>query len=284
MIDAAIPETWPSEVVNALQKFRLGHIIERPPFAIAFPAEFRIWTPNGDAAEQSPMSYFEWDFGMITTQTCDLREEQAAYPRMPFVQYCPVYKIANTRDDFASLTKPQYLFPLTADRFQDGIWVADMRLEGSADKGILVDKEPIEGFRVETDDIAFAELLGRRRDRAAMANMVNTALYRTMSGKARNNRNRARQSFAAVHSLRLEVADGTRLEPVALKLHVLFVPNASDEQKVFAHGWFEIWWDAARAVSEDGTPSVRLMPTQFHDSSAMDVTLLDRLIPFPFAP
>jgi hypothetical protein len=48
----------------------------------------------------------------------------------------------------------------------------------------------------------------------------------------------------------LEVAEGLRLEPVAIRLHALLDgdPGSDDVALVEARGWFEAWWDRAGAA------------------------------------
>ncbi len=161
-----------------------------------------------------------------------------------------------------------------------------MRLECSVEKSALAGRTPIDAFASEQDEIAFAERLGRRRDRAAMANTVNDVLDAQLAKKISANKNKARRVFGSVYGLRLEVAEGLRLEPVAMRLHVLpnGDPRSGDEAIVEAREWFESWWDRALAAGETNTPKLRVLPNRYHDAARIDARLYDRLIPHPRRP
>lgn len=290
MLDAGIPDEWPPEVIEAVARFRLGHVIEEPPLVYARDPRNRVWTPDGEGEGEGTekvvsVSAEQFPYGIITTQTCDLAE-QTRYPRQPFVQLSPVYRYSSDPAVAADVRKRQYLVELSGPRFADGIWVADLRLEGSAEKSVLVGREPLEAFRDEAEEIAFADTLGRRRDRAALANVVNDVLSRELGTKQSRNRNKAKRVWESVYSTRLEVAEGVRLDPRAVRLHVVLHgdPASGDEAIVEAKDWFEKWWDRTSPAAEASEPSLRLLANAYNDARAVHLPLFDRLIPFGRAP
>jgi len=289
VLDIGLPDEWPEEIRAALGAFRLGHLITEPPLTYARERLSRIWNPveGGDDphGEVVNLARDRFPYGIITTQTCDL-SEQARYPKQPFLQVSPVYRYAADRDALPEVDRRFYLWPLTAEPFAAELWVADLRLECSVEKSVLVGRTPIDAFATELDEIAFAERLGRRRDRAAMANAVNDVLDAQMAKRISANKNKAKRVFEAVHGLRLEVAEGLRLEPVAMRMHVLLNgdPDSADAAISEAKDWFEAWWDRASEAGEANTPRLRVLPNRFHDAARVDVRVYDRLIPYPRRP
>jgi hypothetical protein len=290
MLEIGLPDQWPEDVRKALRAFRLGHLIVEPPLTYGRVSAKRIWNPGTGGGEDRDGDVVElardrFPYGIITTQTCDLNE-QAVYPKQPFAQISPVYRYAADREALAEVSKRGYLWPLTAAAFARELWVADLRLECSIEKSVLAGRKPIEAFASELDEVAFAERLGRRRDRAAMGNAVNDVLDAQMARKISGNRNKAKRVFESVHGLRLEVAEGLRLEPVAIRLHVLLLGDPSSGETAIAEAiaWFDSWWDRASAAGEANSPVLRLLPTRFHDATRVDVRVYDRLIPYDRRP
>ena len=289
VLEIGLPDSWPEEVRAALRAFRLGHLITEPPLVYARVPASRIWNPAGEGddphGEIVDIARDRFPYGIITTQTCDLNE-QAPFPKQPFLQVSPVYRYAADRDALSEVEKRFYLWPLTAEPFAAEVWVADLRLECSVEKSVLIGRTPIDAFANELDEIAFAERLGRRRDRAAMANAVNEVLDAQMAKRISANKNKSKRVFESVHALRLEVAEGLRLEPVAMRMHVLLNgdPESSDAAITEAREWFEAWWDRASSAGEDNTPRLRVLPNRYHDAARVDVRVYDRLIPYPRRP
>ena len=96
MIDAGLPGEWSVAVREACSRFKQGHLVTRPPFFYGATAGYGIWDLTrdaGDAAQDHEVLQLDDDlapnYGLITTQTCDIYEERK--PRKPWVQVAPVY-------------------------------------------------------------------------------------------------------------------------------------------------------------------------------------------------
>jgi hypothetical protein len=290
VLEIGLPDEWPPDVRAALGAFRLGHLIAEPPLTYARASAKRIWNPAADRGEDRHGDTVEiacdrFPYGILTTQTCDINEQDPS-PKQPFVQVSPVYRYAADRAALPAVSRRLYLWPLTAPAFAQELWVADLRLECSVEKSVLAGRTPIDAFADEIDEIAFAERLGRRRDRAAMANAVNDVLDAQMAKKISANRRKAKRVFDSVHGLRLEVAEGLRLEPVAMRLHVLLNgdPHSDDAAIIEARAWFDSWWDRATEAGETNIPTLRVLPNRFHDAARVDVRVYDRLIAYDRRP
>lgn len=279
MISEGIADAWPDEVLAASGKFQLGDLIQSPPICYGADNRFPLW--QGAEANRSGAGIVELhndalpQFGIITSQTCDIAERGTT--EQPWIQVSPVYQL----DSEEGLGGRIFLHRLSAPRFAGEIWVADFRLEVPLEKSVLVGREPMHGFADEQGAIEFAEKLGRRRDRAALADAVNDVLYRRLSKLMSNNRAKAKRIFETIHGVGLAIAEGTRLEPIAVQAHFITVTGAVDEQ---AEEWFERWWDSAHHEAAESDPSLNLLPNVYHDGARMDLTTYDELIPLGWRP
>jgi hypothetical protein len=271
-VDDGIEKEWPTGVHDALGRFRQGHLIADPPLAFHGIASSPLWTPPDvqRPAADGPVDLAGYPYAIITTQTCNIAERPPGGVQ-PWIQISPVYELAEGEDRRDRI----YLHPLTAAGLGSDRWVADLRLEVPVEKGILLEREPVDAFADEDGAIQFAEMLGRQRDRAALHDVINKSLYGTWRRKRANNKKRARPVFESIHMVGLLVEEGTRLEPIAVELHLVGRdgPIPDEHQK-----WLNEWWDVAREKAEQENPALRLLPNTYHDGTAMNLTLYDELI------
>ena len=174
-------------------------------------------------------------------------------------------------DDYDVPTVPGFLYPIEPRTLPKGRWVADLRFEMPLEKTVLVGKEPIRWFADETAQIAFAEALGRRRDRAALASPLVRAVGNTLRRRARKGGFRTMLK-EEVHSVRLRIEEGSRSRPVSVRLHV--IANAEVTGNVCTR--FGDWWDEASPECEG--VEITLLPTAFHDGRAMNLDIYDSAI------
>lgn len=190
MIFAGIPrkrEEWPSGVLEHLQSFRQGDVVEGFPLAYIGDPEVPVHFQTKAYRDMgSGTIEFESDFpyGMITTQTCDIREEDSNPPIRPWVQMVPVYDGEQKHEPTLGSTKqysflpsnirrfikegrvPQYLMPLPGFP-KSGFWVADLRISVSVDKGWLLRRDPISVFETEEDRRSVGKKVAMLADRPA---------------------------------------------------------------------------------------------------------------------
>lgn len=262
MIDKHIRRPWPPEVVEALARFKQGDVIVRPPFFYARHATLELFDAGGPVDGESQVAELHPDdappYGIITSQTCDVDER--GVPEQPWLQVSPVYPLA----DEAPADKA-YLVELTGPL--GGRHVADLRIELPLEKTLLVGREPIAGFETEREAEEFGRLLGVRRARAALADeLVETTIALLRKRKANNKRLR-RRVWPQLWRIGLQIEDGTRLRPVAVRLHVLSDGPPSDDVKA----WFASWEDTARL--EATSAGITLHTTVHHDATSMDARL-----------
>jgi hypothetical protein len=192
-------------------------------------------TPSGEqflaALDPAP------ELAVITSQTCDI-DEQGMVHRKPWLQYAPLLTSSPS-----SPRQGLYTWPLDGHGLPDGEWYADLRFEGTAEKNVIVGLTPSRGFATEAAADAFGRHLGLLRARPALANhLVETVTehlrqYRKAASKGKRN-----VLKREVIEVRLDIQDGSRMRPHAVRLVVLH----NDEPSTDAKAWFDEWYDAAR--------------------------------------
>ena len=171
MIPAGIPDgrdEWPPGVLDHLRRFEQGHLVRAVPFFYFTNPSFPVFGQGRTADDGSPE--LVWDaedfpYGMIATQTCDLREEDTKKPKQPWFHCCPVYRV----DDPVRGLDAGQVGHVKKGRLQhfihvpdlpeiEGVWAADLRLLVPLEKSWLLDREPIDGF----EDEAMRPMIGQQ--------------------------------------------------------------------------------------------------------------------------
>jgi hypothetical protein len=279
VIDEGLPHEWPTEALEAAAELQQGDLIGAPPLGYAASLTYPIWALTRQEAERGTdsepvhLSFHRDDvpeWGIVVSQTCDVTEDGRRSVQ-PWVEVCPVYEVGTSE------TPPEHLYRLDQMPAVEGrMWVADLRLTVSLEKGVLVGRERLDPFGgSEEPRIDFAQALGWRRARAALSAGVHVVIADTLKKQRGNNRNAAKAARTCVYKLMLQVQE-SRLDPRAVRLHVIY--QASDEcTEQRMREWFEKWWVRANEVAQQ--QDIELLPTVFHDRTSMDIELYDRLIP-----
>lgn len=284
MIDRHQRRPWPDNVIESLGRFKQGDLIENPVFFYGVSPGSRIWGPDDDEEEEPDdqgdgrSQVEEWHrddsprFGIITTQTCDILEQ--GEPAQPWFQVSPVYALEEYDDpgEQERFLSKAYIVELSGPDLPEGRWVADLRLELPLEKTVLVERKPFPGFATEDEANEFGRRLGVRRARPALADELVKNVTRLIGRRKRNNKPRAAQVWAELYKLGLQIEEGSRTKPTAVRLHVICVQEPSDLVKE----WFAAWEDQARERAEE--VGITLHSTRHHDARTMDLTLADRLI------
>ena len=193
MIPAGIPDGrdgWPPGVLDHLRRFEQGHLVRELPFFYFTNPSLPVFGQGRTADDGSPE--LVWDaedfpYGMIATQTCDLREEDTKKPKQPWFHCCPVYRV----DDPERGLDPGQVGHLKKGRLQhfihvpdipepEGVWAADLRLIIPLEKSWLLAREPIHGFEDEAKRLLIGERLALIHSRPAF----DPALVQSVSGPA----------------------------------------------------------------------------------------------------
>lgn len=276
MIDSGLRTPWPPDIVEATDLFKQGHLVERPPFFYAASPSIELWgASDATGAEDAEGGAEETEirdlppeacppYGIITSQTCDIRGPSAS--KYPWVQIAPVYRIEAERAE--SFAQRQYAIGLTAPPFAGEHWYADLRVEFPLEKGTLAGRHPLEAFADEAGYLEFARLLGRRRERAALADSLVQVVAEGITAKRQDEKGaeRTKEVWASLQhgGLRLSVVEGDRLDPKQARLHVVTDGPPSEGVR----NWFDEWFDVARLRANE--LEFALLATEFLDGTCVN--------------
>ncbi|MGI8809921.1 MAG: hypothetical protein ACR2KK_19175, partial [Acidimicrobiales bacterium] len=177
MITEGLPHDatgWPDGLLEHLQKFEQGHLVADLPFFYFGDPERPIFGGPQDS-ESDALVWHEttFDFGVIATQTCDLREQGVRRPRKPWIHCCPVYCADDPRAGISTDLRAHvrrgrvdYLLEVP-DVPRDGLWIADLRLIVPIEKSYLLGRDPIEGFPDERSRRQIGERIAHQHSRPA---------------------------------------------------------------------------------------------------------------------
>jgi hypothetical protein len=209
LIDEGLSDSWPPEVLEALVRFKQGHLIQQPPIFYAASPAYGVWDLTrtaGDAAEDL-LELADEDrprYGLITTQTCDIAEE--GRPDHPWIEVVPVYPLIDISKEDLELIESHrrsHLVLLEPPELEGGPWVADLRIQVPIEKSWLVGREPFESFPTEEAYQILAERLAAKRERPALATPVMDNIVRPLANWLR--RGGGIKAAATVDELRLAV-------------------------------------------------------------------------------
>jgi hypothetical protein len=191
MIDRGMPnaaEDWPDGVLESLRAWEQGDVVANPPyFYFADPgrpvlAATAAYANTSDGPEVILPPDDECPpFGMVTSQTCDIAEEESGHPLRPWVQLAPVLSLTDKgwRRKVRKGEGPRFLLWLPGLAGEE-TWVADLRIEMPVEKGWLASQERIVGFGDETQKREVGKRIAWLRGRPAFSGDFNETIYRPL--------------------------------------------------------------------------------------------------------
>ncbi len=276
MIDERTRQPWPSEVRRAAERFRQGHLIERPP--LFYQSNSRYWLcadskpVEGDDPEEDVLIDIPCEgcppYGIITSQTCDINE-QGAEPRRPWVEVAPVYRLDESRYNPSTpgnIRGNRYVYwvALTSPDLGEGLWVADLRIKIPLEKSFLVDKNPIESFAEEHGYRLFARRLANQYARPALANALVEHVVNPLKVVLGRARPQNIQSLQDVRQLRL-AAGPSFLNPDFARLIVITSLELPSKDPLRTR--FDNWWTQVRPECE--TQGITLLDNRYTTLEAL---------------
>jgi len=194
-------------------------------------------------------------FGLITTQTCDLFEE-GTRQKQPWFSVAPVYDITEVlkNGQLAQIDRGEigHIVHLTGERFANGIWVADLRIEVPVEKGWLVGRDPIGGFAERDEYLVLAARLAKRKGRPAISTEVTKALRKPLLEWLKG---AGKPYRSEIHSIRVEAAGDLTTSKSAGLLVVSEADELSEKAKEAWNTWEKAVMDAAAKVGVTVFPS-----------------------------
>lgn len=288
MIDAHIEWPWPDELLHALERFKQGDLVERPPFAYFAVPQYGIWgltkeagnpVAQTDLLELDPRDPQAPPYGIITTQTCDINE-QSPKPRQPWIHVVPVYN----RDDLnqeargtVSRSRVLHLMHLTGVDLPPGFWVADLRIQIPVEESYLVGRQPIEGFATEREYIRFGRHLAKRYVRPALDNTISVHIVQELRktlGKL--SRSKRKELLDPIEYLRLLVSP-SRLQARAARLVIVMQTGQPTDH---IRRWFDQWWDGAQPRCREA--GIDLLHNQYASMDSLSAADFDNSIELDF--
>jgi hypothetical protein len=255
---------WPPEVDDALASFRCGIVIERPPFAYHAVGAYALWSASsllGETEELVMMELAEEDrppYGIITTETCDLLEEDREQKIRPWFQVSPVLDLGhldnNAKSGIENL-RYTYLSRLTGPAFLGGFYVADMRISIPVEKSALVGRMPLQGFASAEQERAFSIQIGEMATRPVWPDSVQRVIVGGLKKFFRKASRKTALRALALSDLRLAVS-GPDKTPIAALLVYVSPEHEDAAQALFNAYWSDLHDEAAAA-------GVVLMPVRY---------------------
>lgn len=252
MIDSGVPpgEEWPDGVLDALRQWEQGDIVANPPFFyFADPARpvweaTRLYMATSSGPEiVLPRENSNPPYGLITTQTCDIGEEESRRPVRPWVQISPVYEMTDKgwKKKVRRGGGPRYWL-LVPGLPEEQVWVADLRIEVPVEKGWLAGQQRIDGFRDEELKAVVGARLAWLRGRPAFSTDFNALVYNDLF-EALETLSEADSDLHEKLMDQLEevaVLVDSHLQPTSVQL-VFLTPDGLDPE---CREWLEQWRDS----------------------------------------
>ena len=262
LIEKGLPKNslaWPPGVLDALKPWELGDVVRGPPLFYFADARVPIWGATHDytAGCEGPEIVELSDpapFGLVTTPTCDIAEEDREKPARPWVQISPIFVV----DDRGWLKKlrrglswPQYMVHIpdlyTEDQI-DAVWAADLRIEMAVEKGWLAQQERILGFADEMAKRSVGGRIAKLRGRPAFSK----ELVRDLISNLHSALAAAFDEDGELDGRSSDVKEVCIRVDSFLSPHTAFLTVMTDaEPREDVTDWFDRWADSARPALAD---------------------------------
>lgn len=289
MINEGVPpaDGWPAGLSERLAAFRQGFVVPSPPlFYFADPAT-PVWarthaytesSEGPEVIEVAPGS--RPPYGLITTQTCDVTEENSSRPLRPWVQIAPVFDgvthlDSGWRKKLGRGGGPNYWMHLPA---LEGFYVADFRIEVPVEKGWLAAQTPLPGFENEDGFQRLASRLAFLRERPAVPDILVQHVQRPLASALRElavaNAELASKVDDDVAEIGILADNWT--SPTSVQLVVLFEEAVKPE----VWEWLSEWHDGVvAACATDGVTLTNLDFQSYTELTAADYRRMIRIPP-----
>jgi len=238
-VDDFIPESWPTEAIQALASWSQGCLLPGSILGFADVCQFEsvpAFEPDPevgadpDAAQtRDPnlvldvaATVFDPNGRMIVlTQTCDLMLTGTGAGQ-PFAMCSPLVDISGlTPNKIQSIRDwtVTYLAPIE-NVTENGVWAVDLRVAVPVSKIALVGMTPVQGFPLEADLLRFSDFVALRARRPALHDALSADLRDILNDTIKNAPKGTNDWYLRVEQVRLDIAP-SRLQPEWVRVHVL---------------------------------------------------------------
>jgi len=232
------PISWPHGALDMLDRWRQGHILESVDLVSAGPTSGYLWPHARTVASLSSVDILAEGpssvrHAMVLSQGCDLVK-----PTFPLATVAAVYDGQATlnpaQQSAARAGSTWHLVHLTAEWARSGFWVADLRIEMSVDKSLLLRGNPVEGFADGADYAILAERLAAVRMRPAMPDPTIDWVMKPLQEGLRSARSAGTEMLDGVREVRLQSNDPTA--PTVVTVYVV----TDDDELQAEQNWTEL--------------------------------------------
>jgi hypothetical protein len=258
MIDRGVPngDDWPEGVLESLRVWEQGDLVASPPFFYFADPQRAVWDGTRQYTETSvepevilPDEGLCPPYGMVTTQTCDIAEEESRRPLRPWVQIAPVYEVTDWKKKKLEGGRGPRYWLLVPELEGKHPYVADLRIEVPVEKGWLAAQARVVGFADEESKRIVGERL-MLRGRPAFArelNALHTAIRELLDAQVDDDDNVGEALAAAVEEVALQL--DSYLHPTRVQVVFLTSADLNDECRDRLTSWRD---DLAGAMDEAG--------------------------------
>jgi hypothetical protein len=207
-------------------------------------------------------------YGMVTTQTCDLVEEDADPPSWPWAQLVPVYDMDGALNSGVKKLLQQgggRRSLLHVPALSPGFFVADLRISFPVEKGWLARQARIDGFGTEELRERVGDRLALLSGRPAFAGSFVATIQKPLTEALRELKRADRAAFDRMNEAVPEVGVlmDSRLTPSDVQVVVISsVPLDGPETE-----WWNAWWDGCRQRAADVGISLQALDFKVLDNT-----------------
>jgi hypothetical protein len=256
--DLGIPEReeWPVGVLDEVAAFRQGDVVEELPLfyfadaARAVHARTRAYAAGGIASGTVVRFSEPAPYGIVTTQTCDLAQEGDRRPNSAWVRLAPVYNAESPHPVLENqklvpgaarslIKKGRDQFRMWLPKLADGMWIADLTLEVTCERGWLASKARIEVFTTDEERQQFSQRLAWLAARPAFDSRFVRAVQQPVIAALRELAKTDAPSYERMQLLVAEI--GVRLDNRLATGQATLAILHSGIDTDLASWWEELW-------------------------------------------
>lgn len=196
----------------------------------------------GDNSETEELGF------MVVTQTCDLVRDCS---KRPFVEISPLVKI-DSDSDFANIKRGRVLRYVFIPGLENQRLVADLDRTMTAEKTILCDLTPTQGFTTDTDFRRLSLALARKRSRFAFPDDF-VEFVRPLTSRLRSKHDKNSAEGAALKALREIRVRAQDWDAQQVELMFWFIREDDGmDPTSFLESWLNLIPDGGRFSNVDG--------------------------------
>ena len=176
----------------------------------------------------------------VISQTCDIAIGGPGQ-RHPFVQACPVRNIAEFPPDKIQQIKAgivvEYVL-LSQPPVAGAVWAVDLRAAVPVSKAVLAATQPVQGFATEDDEIVLSQKIADKFSRPAVHDALTGPVFASLR-QLISTRQEERMWCDDIEQFRLDVIEGTRLQPKRVRLLVYTDVKAVEVDRRPLRDWWK---------------------------------------------